>query len=48
MDEVESIRWLDNGEALNFTQKNGILSVYATGFPYGQQLVVRVAEVTVK
>jgi len=46
IDEVKSIKWLDNNEELRFTQNNGILSVYATGFEYGKQLVVRVAEVT--
>jgi len=46
IDEVKSIKWLDNNEELKFTQNNGILSVYATGFEYGKQLVVRVAEVT--
>nr|MBQ4319444.1 alpha-L-fucosidase [Clostridia bacterium] len=45
-DEIKSIKWLDNNEELKFTQNNGILSVYATGFEYGKQLVVRVAEVT--
>ncbi len=46
MDEVKSVKWLDNDEQLNFTQNNGILSINCTGFEYGNNLVVRVAEVT--
>ncbi|RKN79199.1 alpha-L-fucosidase [Paenibacillus ginsengarvi] len=48
--EVESVRWLDNGEELEFTQETaaGTFRFKATGFPYGVNYVVRVAEVTLK
>lgn len=41
---VESIRWTDCDEALNFTQDGSQLTVDCTGYPYGKNLVVRVAE----
>ncbi len=43
-----SVRWLDNGEELSFAQDvdSGLLVVNATGYPYGSNLVVRVAELT--
>ena len=47
--QVKSVRWLDNDESLKFTSSGdaGLLTINATGFPYGTNLVVRVAEVTV-
>ncbi len=43
---VRSIRWMDSGETLTFTQlpQEGMLTVKATNYPYGVNLVVRVAE----
>lgn len=43
-DKVKSMRWTDNGEELTFTQNGKEFSFNATGFPYGTNLVVRVAE----
>lgn len=43
--KVKSIKWCDNGEELKFTQDGEHLSFYATGYPYGRNYVVRVAEV---
>ncbi len=43
-DEVESVEWMDNGEKLNFSQRGDLLSVDATGFPYGMSCCVRVAK----
>ena len=45
---VASIRWMDNDEELAFAQdrSSGLLAVDATGYPYGTNLVVRVAEVS--
>jgi len=45
--QVTSVRWLDNDESIKFTSSGdaGLLTIYATGFPYGTNLVVRVAEV---
>lgn len=43
MPQVKSIRWADNDEALVFHQNDGLLSFNASAFPYGQQLIVRIA-----
>lgn len=42
---VKSVRWLDNEEELKFTHdpESGLLCFQATGYPYGDNLVVRVA-----
>ena len=42
---VKSVRWTDNGEELEFSQDGEHLVMNATGFPYGKNFVVRVAEV---
>lgn len=42
---VKSVRWTDNGEELAFSQDGEHLVMNATGFPYGKNFVVRVAEV---
>lgn len=46
--KVESVRWLDNGEKLEFKQNTaaGTFSFVATSYSYGVNYVVRVAEVT--
>lgn len=46
---VKSARWMDTGEALDFSQKpeTGLLTIDCTGYPYGTDLVVRVAELAV-
>jgi alpha-L-fucosidase len=45
-EKVKSVRWLDNREPLAFRQSlsRGRLTITATGHPYGQDLVMRVAE----
>ena len=43
--KVQSVRWTDNVEELSFTQDSEHLTVNATGYPYGRNYVVRVAEV---
>lgn len=43
--KVKRVRWTDNGEELNFVQDSEHLTVHASGFPYGKNYVVRVAEV---
>ncbi|CAJ1188734.1 hypothetical protein CPR19092_LGOLGGFK_01175 [Companilactobacillus paralimentarius] len=43
--KIEKITWLDNDEQLNFLQNNDMLTVNATGFRYGTDLIVRVAKV---
>lgn len=43
---VKSVKWTDNGEELSFNQDGEHLVINATGFPYGKNYVVRVAEVS--
>ena len=45
--DVGSVHWLDNDEELDHTYdaRSGLLCVDATGYPYGVDRVVRVAEV---
>ncbi len=45
---VTNIKWLDNKEELDFTHDNNILAFDAKGYPYGTNLVVRVAEVSIR
>lgn len=47
-DEVSSIRWMDNGEELDFMQKGANLTVNLTGNPYGHSYCVRVAKAIIK
>lgn len=42
---VESIRWMDDGAAVDFTQQGDILTLEPKGFDYGTSLCVRVAQV---
>ena len=44
---IKAARWLDNGEKLHFAhdKESGLFALDATGYPYGVNLVVRVAEV---
>lgn len=46
--QVESIKWMDNDEELEFAQKDDKLNINFTGFRYGQSLCVRVAEIKFK
>ncbi len=48
MRKIERISWLDNNEALSFIQKEDKVKIDFTGFPYGQNLCVRVARVQLK
>ncbi|MFD1418732.1 alpha-L-fucosidase [Companilactobacillus keshanensis] len=43
--QAKKISWLDNKEKLSFTQNNDMLTIDATGFKYGTDLIVRVAKV---
>ena len=42
---VKQIKWTDNGENVEFVQRDEHLWINATPFPYGKSYVVRVAEV---
>ncbi len=44
---IRSARWLDNDESLRFTQNpGGSFTLHATDYPYGTNMVVRIAELT--
>ncbi len=43
---IRSIRWTDQEEPLSFTQQGDLLKIQCTGYPYGKNLVVRVAQAT--
>lgn len=42
--KIRCVHWTDNGEALSFSQDGETVSIHCTGYPYGRNLVVRVAE----
>ncbi len=48
--KFKSIKWIDNGEQLDFTQnaEKGLLCINCTGYPYGTNTVVRVAEAEIE
>ena len=46
--EIESVRWMDNGQELEYSVNDGKLSVACNDFRYGQSLCVRVAEIKLK
>jgi len=43
-DKIKNVKWMDNGEVLDFVQKDDMISVNFTGTDYGTSLCVRVAE----
>ena len=47
-DQVESIQWIDSNEELTFAQNGEMLTIYATGYPYGMAACVRVARAKLK
>jgi hypothetical protein len=46
--KVKSVRWVDNGEVLDFAQEGETLKIDCTGYPYGTNLVVRIAEAEIE
>ena len=46
-DCVKSIEWMDNNESLQFTQCENMLTINATGYPYGMSTCVRVAKAVI-
>ena len=46
--KIKSIKWLDNGEELDYTQENGEVTLYCKPYFYGTHLVVRVAKIEVE
>ena len=43
--KIKRITWLDNGEKIDFDQKDGKVTVKTVPYTYGRQLVVRVAKI---
>ena len=46
-DKIKEIRWLDNGEDVEFEQNGEKVKVQLVPFTYGRNLVVRVAKIFV-
>jgi len=46
-EKISSVCWLDNGEALDFTQNGSEVTIQAKPFKYGEDQVVRIAKITV-
>ena len=49
LDKIKEVRWMDDGKSLSFAQniQSGLFSFNTTGFDYGSNRVVRVAELIV-
>jgi len=47
-EEVSSVFWMDNGQEMNFLQKDGQLAIDFIPFQYGHSYCVRVAEINLK
>jgi len=39
----KEVRWMDNQQSLDFSQKDDVLTIIPTAFPYGTNTVVRIA-----
>ena len=44
-DRITAVTWMDNGDALSFTQEKDKVTVYTQSQGYGRNLVVRVAKI---
>ncbi len=47
-DKIKSVKWMDNGQNLNFTQNNGLLAIDFKELKYGISYGVRVAEAEIE
>ena len=45
---IKNVRWVDNGEKLDFEQDADTLKINCTAYPYGTSLVVRIAEAEIE
>lgn len=45
---IQTLTWMDNGEALAFSQSGDAITAHFTGYPYGMSTCVRVAKATLK
>lgn len=43
--KIQSVTWMENGEALPFEQENGKTTIHTNPFDYGNNFVVRVAKI---
>lgn len=46
-DKIKSVKWIDNGEELPFTQEGDRVTVVTTPQRYGEQLVVKIAKIEI-
>lgn len=46
-EKIKSVSWLDNGKDVNFTQNGDEVNIQPDPFKYGENLVVRIAKITV-
>ena len=46
--KIKNVRWVDNGEKLDFEQDADTLKINCTAYPYGTSLVVRIAEAEIE
>ncbi|MBR2043536.1 MAG: alpha-L-fucosidase [Clostridia bacterium] len=44
--KIKSVSWLDNGEALTFTQEGNTVNIQGKPYKYGTSYVVRIAKIT--
>jgi alpha-L-fucosidase len=44
---IQKVEWIDTGETLRYTQDGDLSAIDLTGYPYGSNLVVRIARLTV-
>ena len=45
-EQIRSIAWMDNGEAVEYTQEGSSVTVHTVPYCYGRNLVVRVAKIS--
>jgi alpha-L-fucosidase len=47
-EKIKSVHWVDNGKQLDFMQDGSEVKINCTGYPYGTNLVVRIAEAEIE
>ncbi len=47
-ENIESVKWLDDGASVSFSQNGSFTRIFTEPFKYGRNLVVRVAKISVK
>ena len=46
-DKIKSVKWLDNGEELKFSQDGNRVNILTAPQLYGEQLVVKIAKIEI-